>query len=662
MSALPASAYTVDDLVTTPERAAIANYSPYAYCKGADAYYTTGYNWWTGQSYAEWTDKAVSMDKVATNHSEGITIERESDESVIIRGIGRNDWAFRFYLTDGKGNKVSDGEYLTHYYDDPCIDNPMWRLYGKSSSFKTSLDLETYGAVLESQISLSDWTLHIGETGVSEYPTQITSKYTDRSTSTGNHGMVIAYRSPCPQDEGAGGWNVRNNSRGYYSIMIEYYRPNAEATDNFRTYKATVKTQEEEKTTLDITEKDRSYRQYPMLVEWEGNQIYLTNLGNNGNGFNFDPSIFRIKATLNNDNSITFAQKQKCRTYSYYEVGWFSTRYYLDGVAYCDSIYTYEDAFEPLYWLEGFYHEDAVENEGECRDELLGSYIPEELAHNNERYGWVTPANRGKRKTFNDFRIHVNPYTYYYPVLLDDVVNFAGAYFDTDIQGNKDVTLDVDLVLDAIQWNSEQGVYAVGHIHTNKNYEYVDHYDVMIVKGKWDHIEQNHPVHGQFLPCNTNGHEHASVLCDHAGDAHNIWNKQKVVARASSFEPGCEHDYQFAKLIYPHELHEGTVEDGGYTVFIRANYKAETGLTPTFHSLQYIDNPIQTGVIDTTVQNVAKVSVSDGRIRISGSEEQAVVTSVSGAEVYRGLEREIAVGSGVYVVKVGDTVSKVVVR
>lgn len=99
---------------------------------------------------------------------------------------------------------------------------------------------------------------------------------------------------------------------------------------------------------------------------------------------------------------------------------------------------------------------------------------------------------------------------------------------------------------------------------------------------------------------------------------------------------------------------------GNNTLYLKANYTPESGLAPTFHSL--ISSPITTGVetVDMGDENV-KVIVKGNELAVSGAQHVEIYT-LSGTEVYAGGEGVITVGTGIYVVKAGDVVKKVIVK
>lgn len=295
---------------------------------------------------------------------------------------------------------------------------------------------------------------------------------------------------------------------------------------------------------------------------------------------------------------------------------------------------------------------------GQLNEPIVGTYRAVEGPFHNDTevdFGWVTPEDRGKRRTYEGALMTFPPMTY---CSVGNVFyatpNWLDTYHDTEIVAGADVTLDVDLDLDKLQWNPEEGVYLVGRTVTNANDDYVASYDIMLVKGWYDHIEQ-----GDFAQDEILGHASAVTLCAGPDDANMVWKKN---ARAAGEELPGEHDYKFAKLISPAELGH-TPDDGKYTAFIRANYTKESKLAPTFHSLQYLSTPIQTSVSDLVAEGEApRVKVVAGGIEVTGTDYTVEITDIVGRSVYSGAPGSIALQNGTYIVRIGSYATKVAVR
>lgn len=106
---------------------------------------------------------------------------------------------------------------------------------------------------------------------------------------------------------------------------------------------------------------------------------------------------------------------------------------------------------------------------------------------------------------------------------------------------------------------------------------------------------------------------------------------------------------------------EGLIINGTYTLFAKAGYKDETGLTPTFHSLTPVAYDLTTGVASVMAES-ARVEAGPGCIRIGNYVGLVSVYNIQGAKVYEGRASEIPAAPGAYVVKAGKTTAKLIVR
>lgn len=228
-------------------------------------------------------------------------------------------------------------------------------------------------------------------------------------------------------------------------------------------------------------------------------------------------------------------------------------------------------------------------------DDLGGTYEVGEVLHNDIEHGWVT--NSGRRRTYKDIKITIpDNFTFKY---VDDIfgigagsiyhhLDFINRYSNSTYYG-EDITLDVEMELTDFKWNTYEGVYVKGVTTTNKNDQYVDHYDIMMVKGRYNHINaatfEHHPELG-----------HAKAI---AVIPHSLCGATKAKAKANG-EIG--HDVEFERLVPISEI-DDVSDRGEYTFFIRAHYTPESGLTPTFHDLTYIVNNTPSAVIDVEIDN-----------------------------------------------------------
>lgn len=226
----------------------------------------------------------------------------------------------------------------------------------------------------------------------------------------------------------------------------------------------------------------------------------------------------------------------------------------------------------------------------ETHDYLYATYSVEnegKPVHNTKHieHGWVT--NHGKRVTYEGAMIEIEPYVYSNLEIIPQIwkgMPWGDSYTNTKIY-ERDCTLDVDLNLDRVEWDSQNQVAHVeASIVTKKNDKHVDHYDIMVVGGHYDYIDDK-----GFLIDHEAGFERAKMIPESA----KVAGTETTLSRAS--EVGT-HDYKIDHWFGKDFMQDHHNTDGKFTFFIRANYKPETLLTPTFHSLQYIDRPIPTGI------------------------------------------------------------------
>lgn len=278
-------------------------------------------------------------------------------------------------------------------------------------------------------------------------------------------------------------------------------------------------------------------------------------------------------------------------------------------------------------------------------DELFGWYtLPEDgkPSHNvlDNDHGWVT--NHGKRRTFNGASIEIETYSYCnYDETFYRQLNWCDAYENTVISCG-DVTLDVDLQIESFEYDATAKHGRLkAEIITNRNDMYVDHYDVMFVKGHRNHIDES-----GFVVDNELGHAGAKVLCHGPEDMRFGTVAQSPARRAvRGAADNVSHDYTVDHWVHKDYADDHFDADGKYTFFVRANYKEETGLAPTFHALTYA---MPTSATLTGVDNVS-----------------ADFSAGADAEYYTlgGMRTDAAaLVPGVYIRRQGDKASKIVIK
>lgn len=316
---------------------------------------------------------------------------------------------------------------------------------------------------------------------------------------------------------------------------------------------------------------------------------------------------------------------------------------------------------------------------------LTGHFTHQGVSHNNAAHGFVTHG--GQRRTQAGLYITIDqPFTFAYTDSHSfynnaNIDNFVGGegeipmdinwhhiFEDATISGGVDVTLETGFVRPeqslkmlrraagdnssaavdenlaqhkhtGVYKNEENGTYfVVPVINTMKNERYVDNYEIVCVPGTYEHADDMHAALGNAVAIKP---LHSPYATQFSADSDNN----------GVYRPGI--------FTLPSASKE-------YTLSIKANYKPETGLTPTYHDLYAIDlsDNIQTGVYDLG-GNLSALSISAkaGCIVIEGYEGLRSVHTAAGTMVYHGADSTVAVAPGVYIVTLDNgTAQKVIVR
>ncbi len=374
---------------------------------------------------------------------------------------------------------------------------------------------------------------------------------------------------------------------------------------------------------------DRIPRQYPVYIEFdfEKNRFAIRNFSNHGMAYD-DSTNNRndldkghlgmprdIQGTIiPSENKLQFDVAQPSR-WALRKAG----RGY-DWYSFC-PFYINEDNIEEIHeFLEGTY---SFANDNKPIHNT-----------NTVNHGWVT--NHGKRRTYEDLAVEIEPYTYASnDRMFSYQINWDDSFTDTKIF-SVDCTLDVSLNLSTVEWDTdaEQG-RVKATIVTNKNDQYVDHYDIMVIGGHHDFIDASNFKNDDEL-----GFENAKLLVDDEND--NTYGTVTKPDTANAAVTGGEHDYTIDHWLKKDFLGDQYNSKGEYTFFIRANYKPDTGLSKTFHSLVHVTAPVITDIIS---------------INNDAGNDMPEYFNLNGVHVAIGDLRP-----GIYLCRHGNTVTKVVIR
>lgn len=219
-----------------------------------------------------------------------------------------------------------------------------------------------------------------------------------------------------------------------------------------------------------------------------------------------------------------------------------------------------------------------------------------------------------------------------------------------------DCTHDVKMQINEFDFNPRNGhLKTTVTTHSHKNFDNVDYYDLYIVPGTYTSAAD-----AGFKHHFEKGHEDAALV--KAGCIDTAMEDGEIITNYITVAP---HTNDALKGLGLEDV--AALDDDPepvkkpYTLFLKAHYKPETGLEPTFHALA--TQLTTTGLEDLEAKSEeAAISAATGMIVIDGSDAVAEVYTTSGALVYAGADREIAVSAGLYIVRVGNQTAKVVVK
>ena len=263
--------------------------------------------------------------------------------------------------------------------------------------------------------------------------------------------------------------------------------------------------------------------------------------------------------------------------------------------------------------------------------------------HNHETtaLGW-TAADGGERLTFDGQKAHIDAYTLWNDNLgmtlgvgngiLQTVTDTEISFYD-----EADVTLEATVEVSSMSFDSAEGLIINGNCGVVKNDYYLQGLELMMVTGNHSGVAGN-----EAFADADKGHTDAIAL--------------------SRFNRANGTGGDFSIAIPVEELQKIDPQlNGTYTLFAKAGYKDETGLTPTFHSLTPVAYDLTTGVASVMAES-ARVEAGPGCIRIGNYVGLVSVYNIQGAKVYEGRASEIPTAPGSYVVKAGKTTAKLIVR
>lgn len=559
------------------------------------------------------------------NHS-----QNGPERFLMLRNVLNTGNTFLFYISDSKGNMVEDGDYLCY---DATADATDWIYRGqfyihKALESNNMLSAcyprpDGYGGYTGAYTTASlNWFICPITTTSTGY--KVTFPYSVHYTTLGQFG------APSKKFSNTQGTNwIREN------YTIEFIRPNATMTVEVYDRTGYNKTWGAAKTAT-----------WPIhiTVTNDGYEILnFCNLGtalNNAGGSN-NITESKFKLHTNTDGTVTFDSDGKLMCVSF------------DNATTEKTVISFTN-----YGSQWLYSVKGYDNSSKTFSDNVKYEVKENPTskprHNSAAHGWVT--NGGKRRTFAGNTISLGGFALYAQgtqvTQYFDNIYKSRCYGGADIAIDGDVTLGVDMTLDHC-YKNEHAIIATGTMNVLANDKYVDHYELWMLPGHHDNIigktDFNHSQYGH-----TGG-----MRIDTFDDEVFATETNAAVRRAPA---AIEHAVPFAKRIPREMIEDRTLNDNDqYSFYVKAVYKDDSGLTPTFHALNFIS--AQTVVDDLATPGAfATVSAGSGCIVIEGSDLPAEVYTPSGAQIYTGSDRNIAVAPGLYIVRVGATTAKVLVK
>lgn len=342
----------------------------------------------------------------------------------------------------------------------------------------------------------------------------------------------------------------------YDKIVYRTIKTNATATQNWRKYNYSYGSNY-----ITIRSVSKSAAEtYNLWVDLDmkNRTLSFVNLGRNGEALDQSHNQSPLTGTFTADGKITMDANQ----YAYISDSWGTTSGGWGG-----SSSTNFKGFSYFY-LTGFNYASSP-SFPTLNGQLTLSDVPN---HNDEPVAWVT--NGGKKRTLVDFNIKLDPFTYYSTSSLNSNytrgMDFRGeAHFDTNIDGETDITLESDLKINALGAD-ENNVYINASVATVANGDFVDHYELCIVPGVYSDINDNN-----FVYHDETGHSDATVLSVAKYATEFGTNPKSRIIDAKNA--------QTVNILVPVEDLKAKSPDNTYSFFLKATYANH--LTPTYHNL-----------------------------------------------------------------------------
>lgn len=198
-----------------------------------------------------------------------------------------------------------------------------------------------------------------------------------------------------------------------------------------------------------------------------------------------------------------------------------------------------------------------------------------------------------------------------------------------------------------------------------KNPGYVDHYELHIIPGEHSDDEVTNAAFMNW----DKGHDLAVNISDPKYYESSYPTEEapaavKAMADNADAAQAANSDGRFLRKISAQELKDANAynADHKYTVYLKAVYTGDSGLEPSFHALHSLGEPVVTGLDNIYGDVKGNVEVNGTTVTLSNTADKGMIATTTGTIVYQGGDATVDLAPGVYVVRAGSYVGKIIIR
>lgn len=395
---------------------------------------------------------------------------------------------------------------------------------------------------------------------------------------------------------------------------------------------------------------DSVERTYPVMICRNDNDLKIYNFSNTGAPYRTDANNTNVASTLYHcmtatisDNSIKFSDIASYTT----GVGGIccsqTPNYY-----YPSGQYTNYDNLTQVYFSR-----PTTSNYPDSFYGVLNTEDQVSLKHHSGlNVNWVT--NGGDLRTFETkSTISIPQYVRGYQTTYNGWIwgsspslKVVNQITDSKIHIlDNDITHNVSIDIEGCYTNQDNEItYISGALTNIRNSDYIESYDIMCVPGRFNSITDD-----GFIYDEGTGHKNAIHLAT-------------VTPNTNYYSLNTDNSLFIGETDTHIPFNSITDENGDYSVFVRTNYTADSGLKSTFHDLSISpSNSPLTGSPAISQQNTALISVVPNGIIITNTTASAKVYTLNGVKIYEGCDSFIELNKGSYIIHIGNKATTVII-